>query len=60
MQRDLNCTALQATAGLTTYVAGFAIAPLAMSSLSEEFGRRPMYLVSRNIIRGAMFDFRHF
>jgi MFS family permease len=50
MQRDLNSTVLQATGtGLTSYTAGFAIAPLAMASFSEEFGRRPMYLVCRHV-----------
>ncbi|KAF9517812.1 hypothetical protein BS47DRAFT_1359338 [Hydnum rufescens UP504] len=37
---------LQATgAGLTTYTAGFAVAPLVMASFGEEFGRWPVYLL---------------
>ncbi|KAF9517781.1 hypothetical protein BS47DRAFT_1290479 [Hydnum rufescens UP504] len=46
MTRDLNCTVLQASAGLTTYIGGFGVAPLVLASFSEEFGRRPMYLVT--------------
>ena len=49
MRRDLNCTGLQATAGLTTYISGFSIAPLLLSPLSEEFGRRTIYVVSVHI-----------
>ncbi|KAF9517811.1 hypothetical protein BS47DRAFT_1371243 [Hydnum rufescens UP504] len=49
MERDLTSTVLQVTAGLTTYTAGFGIAPLVLSSFSEEFGRRPMYLVCGHI-----------
>ncbi|KAF9517815.1 hypothetical protein BS47DRAFT_1371244 [Hydnum rufescens UP504] len=46
MQRDLNTTVFQATLGLTTFIIGFAVSPLVLSSFSEEFGRRPMYLVT--------------
>ncbi len=46
MTKDLNCTNLQATLGLSLYVIGFGVVPLVTSSLSEEFGRQPLYLVS--------------
>ncbi|KAG2159177.1 major facilitator superfamily domain-containing protein [Suillus bovinus] len=46
MMRDLDCTQLQATVGLSLYVAGFGIVPLISSSFSEECGRRPLYIAS--------------
>ncbi|KAG1767681.1 MFS general substrate transporter, partial [Suillus occidentalis] len=46
MMHDLNCTQLQATVGLSLYVAGFGVVPLISSSFSEECGRRPLYIVS--------------
>ncbi|TFY78557.1 hypothetical protein EWM64_g5454 [Hericium alpestre] len=46
MTRDLNCTEFQATIGLSVYPLGFGIVPLLTASLSEEFGRRYLYLVS--------------
>ncbi|KAK2462261.1 hypothetical protein APHAL10511_005757 [Amanita phalloides] len=46
MIRDLNCTQLQAITGYSVYALGFAIVPLVTASLSEEFGRRPLYTVS--------------
>ncbi|KAG2748702.1 MFS general substrate transporter [Suillus brevipes Sb2] len=46
MMHDLNCTQLQATVGLSMYVAGFGVVPLISSSFSEECGRRPLYIVS--------------
>ncbi|KAF8993764.1 MFS general substrate transporter [Cyathus striatus] len=46
MTRDLNCTEFQATIGLSTYVLGFAVVPLVTASLSEEFGRMPLYVIS--------------
>ncbi|KAK0497399.1 MFS polyamine transporter [Armillaria luteobubalina] len=46
MTRDLNCTRFQATIGLSTYTLGFGIVPLFTASLSEEFGRQPLYIVS--------------
>ena len=45
MTRDLNCSELQATAGLAVYTLGFAVVPLVSASLSEEFGRQPLYIV---------------
>lgn len=44
MIRDLNCSAEQAAATLSLYSLGFGVAPLILASLSEEFGRRTMYL----------------
>ena len=41
---DTNSTV--ATLGLTTYLCGFAIGPLIWAPLSEEWGRRPVYLIS--------------
>lgn len=46
MTKDLDCTLLQATLGLTVYALGFAFVPLFTSSFSEEFGRFPFYVVS--------------
>ncbi|XP_006455051.1 hypothetical protein AGABI2DRAFT_145318 [Agaricus bisporus var. bisporus H97] len=44
MIRDLNCTQFQATIGLSVYPLGFAVVPMFTASLSEEVGRRPLYL----------------
>ncbi|KAF8993772.1 MFS general substrate transporter [Cyathus striatus] len=46
MMRDLNCTLFQATIGLSVYCLGFGVVPLVSASLSEEFGRQPLYLGS--------------
>ncbi|KAA1468947.1 MFS general substrate transporter [Dentipellis sp. KUC8613] len=46
MTRDLNCTEFQATIGLSVYALGFGIVPLLTASLSEEFGRQSLYIVS--------------
>ncbi|KAL0579469.1 hypothetical protein V5O48_002510 [Marasmius crinis-equi] len=46
MIRDFNCTQLQATWGLSLYALGFGLIPLVSASFSEEFGRRPLYVVS--------------
>ncbi|KAK2465502.1 hypothetical protein APHAL10511_002394 [Amanita phalloides] len=46
MMRDLNCTNLQAITGLSVYALGFGIFPLVTAPLSEEFGRKPLYVVS--------------
>ena len=46
MIRDLHCTQLQATIGLSVFTLGFGVVPLVTSSFSEEFGRLPLYLVS--------------
>lgn len=46
MTRDLHCTTYQATIGLSMYCLGFGVVPLVTASLSEEFGRMPLYVVS--------------
>ncbi|KAJ7777218.1 MFS polyamine transporter [Mycena metata] len=46
MTRDLNCTEFQATVGFIVFPLGFGIVPLVTSSLSEEFGRQPLYVGS--------------
>ncbi|KAI9440428.1 major facilitator superfamily domain-containing protein [Lactarius indigo] len=46
MTRDLNCTDFQATIGFSVFPLGFALTPLFTAPFSEEFGRRPLYLVS--------------
>lgn len=46
MTADLNCTTFQATIGVAMYCLGFGIVPLFSASFSEEFGRRPLYVVS--------------
>jgi MFS family permease len=46
MKRDLNCSNLAATAGLTCYLVVCAFAPLILAPISEQFGRRGMMLIS--------------
>ena len=46
MIRDLDCTELQATIGLSVYPLGFGLVPLVTASFSEEFGRLPLYIGS--------------
>ncbi|KAF9525113.1 MFS polyamine transporter [Crepidotus variabilis] len=46
MTKELQITNLEATAGLSLYAFGFGIVPLVTASLSEEFGRLPLYYVS--------------
>lgn len=46
MIHDLGCTSFQATVGLSVYPLGFGVVPLVSASLSEEFGRMPLYVVS--------------
>ena len=46
MIRDLHCTQLQATIGMSVFTLGFGVVPLVTSSFSEEFGRLPLYIVS--------------
>lgn len=46
LQRDLGGTALQTSAGFGLYVWGFALFPLVLSGLSEDMGRRPLYVVT--------------
>jgi MFS family permease len=46
MKHDLNCSTLAATAGITSNLVVWAIAPLVLAPISEQFGRRGMMLVS--------------
>lgn len=46
MSHDLNSTHFQGLIGLSVYALGFGLVPLVSASLSEEFGRRPLYLLS--------------
>ncbi|WVQ96556.1 hypothetical protein IAU59_003661 [Kwoniella sp. CBS 9459] len=46
MKRDLGATDLQAAAGVSLYGWGFALGPLALAPLTEEFGRYWMYIGS--------------
>lgn len=46
MQRDLHATNMQIAATLSCYALGFGVVPLVTASLSEEFGRRPLYIVT--------------
>ncbi|EJD07445.1 MFS general substrate transporter [Fomitiporia mediterranea MF3/22] len=50
MIRDLNCTQLQASVGLSVYALGFAVVPLVLAPLSEELGRQPLYVVTTFIL----------
>jgi MFS family permease len=43
---DLHTTSYLAGVGLSTYCLGFGVVPLVTASLSEEFGRMPLYVVS--------------
>ncbi|KAJ7722401.1 MFS general substrate transporter [Mycena metata] len=45
MMRELGCTHEQAALGISTFCLGFGLVPLLTSSFSEEFGRRPLYVV---------------
>ncbi|KAF8628520.1 hypothetical protein AX15_003849 [Amanita polypyramis BW_CC] len=47
MIQDLNSTRMLAITGFIVYPLAFAIFPLITASLSEEFGRRPLYIVSQ-------------
>ncbi|WVQ83155.1 hypothetical protein IAT38_005293 [Cryptococcus sp. DSM 104549] len=44
MCKDLGCNDLQAAGGLGVYAFGFAVAPMVLAPLSEEFGRRWTYV----------------
>jgi hypothetical protein len=46
MERDTGGSHLEAAAGLGVYGFGFAIFPMVLSSGSEEFGRKPLYVVT--------------
>lgn len=46
MQRDLRCSRLAVTSGVTSYLVVCAIAPLILAPISEQFGRRGVMLIS--------------
>ncbi|KIJ55485.1 hypothetical protein M422DRAFT_24059 [Sphaerobolus stellatus SS14] len=46
MLRDLNTTEELAALALGIYCLGFGVCPLVTASLSEEFGRKPLFIVS--------------
>jgi MFS family permease len=46
MIRDLKCTEFQATLSFSAYGLGLGVVPMVISSLSEEFGRLPLFLWS--------------
>jgi MFS family permease len=46
MVPDLHTTEYVAGIGLASWSLGFGLTPLVTSSLSEEFGRTPIYVVS--------------
>lgn len=46
MMRDLNASWIDVTWGLSLYSLGFALLPLFLSPLSEDFGRQPLYVCS--------------
>lgn len=46
MMRDLDCSRLQVITGFNVYSLGFGTVPLVSASFSEEFGRRPLYIIS--------------
>ena len=50
MDRALDCTQFQATVALALYPLGFALFPLVLAPLSEEFGRQSMYTLSTFIL----------
>ncbi|KAJ7773794.1 MFS general substrate transporter [Mycena metata] len=45
MMRELGCSQEQAALGISMFCLGFALVPLLTSAFSEEFGRRPLYVV---------------
>ncbi|THH29523.1 hypothetical protein EUX98_g4677 [Antrodiella citrinella] len=46
MIRNLHASTFQATAGISTFTAGYSVVPLLISSVSEDFGRQPIYIVT--------------
>ena len=46
MVDDLHCSLFEATVGLSVYPLGFSLVPLFTSSLSEEYGRFRLYIVT--------------
>ncbi|KAJ7505983.1 MFS general substrate transporter [Mycena galericulata] len=54
MMRELRCTEEQADLGISMFCLGFALVPLLTSAFSEEFGRRPLFIVC-TIVFTAMY-----
>jgi predicted MFS family arabinose efflux permease len=50
MERDLNASGIKVDLSVSVYALGFGLVPLVTASLSEEFGRRPLYIVSAVIV----------
>lgn len=46
MNKEFGCSQIVATLGLSSFVLGIALGPVVTSPLSENYGRRPIYLVS--------------
>lgn len=46
MQRDLNASMIQIATTISVYALGFGVIPLFSAPLSEEFGRRPLYIAT--------------
>ncbi|KAJ9107641.1 hypothetical protein QFC21_001101 [Naganishia friedmannii] len=46
LQKDIGGTALRTSAGFGIYVWGFALFPLVSSGVSEDLGRRPLYVAT--------------
>jgi len=46
MMRDRDCSRLQVITGFNVYSLWFGTVPLVSASFSEEFGRRPLYIIS--------------
>lgn len=46
MVEDLHSSTFAATVGFSVYPLGFGVVPLFTSSLSEEFGRFPLYILT--------------
>ncbi|KAK6980904.1 MFS general substrate transporter [Favolaschia claudopus] len=54
MMRELNCSEMEAALGIAMFCLGFALVPLITSAFSEEFGRRPLFVVC-TIVFTAMY-----
>ncbi|KAK7060038.1 MFS general substrate transporter [Favolaschia claudopus] len=54
MMRELNCSEMEAALGIAMFCLGFALVPLLTSAFSEEFGRRPLFVVC-TIVFTAMY-----
>lgn len=46
LQNDIGGTALKTASGFGIYVWGFALFPLLSTGVSEDLGRRPVYIVT--------------